>query len=311
MRTVIIATLGMALAACGDAQSVESTQKTSPFGPDDRLGAMNHLSPAKTADAAKLITTGKTYSLGMVTGRDTPAYGPRAYDVVVLQLSDGMGVPIGSNKASGNDDIVRTYVGIGSQIDGLGHMGTDHVYYNGVPASDFVTTAGLTQFGTHNLPPVATRGILLDMTQQFGDPVPDGTAFNKAEIDAAAEAVDVTIEQGDIVLFHTGKMKATEGDPNLAPTAPGLGKEGAAYLASLGVVAIGADTWALEVIPFENETELFPVHPILLAENGVYILENMVTDELAADGIAEFFFSLGVPKLEGTVQAIINPVGIR
>ncbi|MEE2878910.1 MAG: cyclase family protein, partial [Pseudomonadota bacterium] len=39
--------------------------------------------------------------------------------------------------------------------------------------------------------------------------------------------------------------------------------------------------------------------------------ENMVTDELAEDGVTEFFFSLGVPRLEGTVQAIINPVAVR
>ena len=77
------------------------------------------------------------------------------------------------------------------------------------------------------------------------------------------------------------------------------------------MVAVGADTWALEAIPFETEGELFPVHPTLLADNGVYILENMVTEELAADGVTEFFFTLGVPRLEGTVQAIINPVAIR
>ena len=248
----------------------------------------------------------------MVTGRDTPAYGPRSYDVVILQLSDGMGEPIGTNRATGNDDIVRTYVGIGSQIDGLGHMGADHTYYNGVKASDFVATDGLTQFGTHDLPPIATRGILLDMTAHFGaDPVPDGTAFNRAEIDAAAQAAGVTIEAGDVVIFHTGKMEAVEGETELAATQPGLGKEGARYLASLGVVAVGADTFALEAIPFEQEGELFPVHPILLAENGVYILENMVTKDLAEDGPGAFFFTLGVPKLEGTVQAIINPVAIR
>lgn len=318
MRFAAIAAAALLAGCASIAQEPAPSASDAPatnaaaFGTDDRLGAMNHLTPEKTAAAAKLVTTGKTYSLGMVTGRDTPAYGPRSYDVTILQLSDGMGLPIGTNKATGNDDIVRTYVGIGSQIDGLGHMGADHEYYNGVMASDFVTTSGLTQFGTHALPPVATRGVLLDMTKHFGaDPVPDGTPFNTAEITAAADAAGVTLEAGDIVLFHTGKMKASEGSAELSPTAPGLGVDGARYLASLGVVAVGADTWALEAVPFETEGELFPVHPTLLADNGVYILENMVTDELAADGVTEFFFTLGVPKLEGTVQAIINPVAIR
>jgi kynurenine formamidase len=283
----------------------------SKYGADDRLGAANNLSAAKTASAAKLVTSGKTYSLGMITGRDTPAYGPREYDVTVLQLSDGAGVPLGANKATGNDDIVDVWVGIGSQIDGLGHMGIDHRYYNGVPVADFVTTEGLTQFGTHLIPPMATRGILLDMTKTFGNPVPAGTAFNAAEIDAAARRAGVTLEKGDVVLFHTGMMKATEGVKELSPVEPGLGVGGAQYLADIGVVAVGADTWAVEVIPFEDETRPFDVHLTLLTKNGVYILENMVTDELAADGVTEFFFTLGAPRLEGTVQAIINPVGIR
>lgn len=303
--------IGLACGANADEKPAEAAIQTqTQWGKDDRLGAMNHLTPEKTARAAKLIQTGKTYGLGMITGRDSPAYPPREYDVLILQLSDGSGIPLGENKATGNDDVINTFVGIGSQIDGLGHMGIDHHYYNDVHVRDFVTTAGLTQFGIQDLPPIATRGVLLDMTKQFGNPVPDGTPFNKAEIDKALETAKVSLEAGDIVLFHTGKMKASEGE-GFAPGTPGLGVEGAQYLADAGVVAIGADTWALEVVPFENESRPFDVHLTLLAQNGVYILENMVTDELAADGATEFFLSIGVPRLEGTVQGIINPVAIR
>ncbi len=284
----------------------------SKFGPDDRLGAMNFLTPEKTAAAAKLVTTGKTYALGMVTGRATPAYPPRKYDVIILQLDDGTGTPVGLNDATANDDMVETFNGIGSQIDGLGHFGKNHYYYNGVHASEFVATDGLKQFSIHTLPPVATRGILLDMTKAHdGVRVPDGTALNRAEIDAAMKRAGVTVEQGDIVLLHTGNMTATAGDAALAQSVPGLGVEGAQYLAELGVVAVGTDTWALEVIPFENDGSFFEVHQTLLTKNGVYLLENMVTAELAADGVTEFFFTLGAPRLEGTVQGIINPVAIR
>ena len=205
-RSLLVTCLMIGACAAGVAQETETAAVPtdgettawfpSRYGADDRLGAMNNLSPEKTAQAASLITTGKTYSLGMVTGRATPAYGPREYDVTVLQLSDGSGTPLGANKATGNDDIVDVWVGIGTQIDGLGHMGIDHRYYNGVPVADFVTVSGLTQFGTHSLPPIATRGVLLDMTQAFGDPVAPGTAFNKAEINAAAEAAGITIEKG-------------------------------------------------------------------------------------------------------------------
>jgi kynurenine formamidase len=91
---------------------------------------------------------------------------------------------------------------------------------------------------------------------------------------------------------------------------PGVGVEGAKYLVSKGVVAVGSDTWAVEVLPFESK-DVFPVHQIFLPMSGTYILENMNTDQLAADKGYEFLFVLGVPKITGSVQAIINPVAIR
>ncbi len=284
----------------------------SPHGPDDRLGALNYVRPEKTARAAKLVTEGISYSLGAPVGPETPAYGPRSYSVTVLQLSDGTGTPIGANQATGNDDLIHTWLGIGSQLDGLGHMGTEHTYYNGVKASDFVATDGLKQFSIHTLPPIATRGVLLDMTKVYdSNPVPDGTAFNKDAIKAAAKAADITLEAGDIVLFHTGKMAALAETQDFSPTAPGLGLEGARYLAELGIAAIGTDTWAVEAIPFESPEHVFPVHPVLLAEYGVYILENMVTEPLARDDVTEFFFVLGMPRLKGTVQAMVNPIALK
>jgi len=285
----------------------------SRYGADDTLGAVNLLTPDHVKRAARLVKTGKTYSLGVVTGPTTPAYGPRKFNLTVMQLSDGMGTPLGSNRATGNDDLLYTFVGIGSQIDGLGHMGIDHVYYNGTPASAFVTTAGLTRFGTESIPPIVARGVLLDMTKRFGKPMLDaGTVFNRSEIETTARAQGIEIREGDVVLFHTGWLSLVgKDDARFMAGEPGLGVEGAKFLASRGVVAIGADTWGLEVLPSENPTEVFPVHPELLARNGVYILENMDTRALARDRAYEFLFVLGQPKFQGSVQAVINPIAIR
>ncbi|MDZ7669254.1 MAG: cyclase family protein [Gammaproteobacteria bacterium] len=285
----------------------------SRYGADDTLGAINNLSPAKVLEAARLVTTGKTYALGVITGRDTPAYPPREYSMTVLQLDDGTGTPLGSNRATGNDDLMLLWMGIGSQIDGLGHMGIEHRYYNGNHASDFVTPRGLTRLGIEKLPPIVSRGVLLDMARHMGkDILAAGTAFNRAEIEAAARAQNVTIGKGDVVLFHTGWLNVAESDPErFMAGQPGIGVDGARYLAGLGVVAVGADSWALEVLPGEDPEQAFPVHPELLAKNGVYILENMDTRELAADGVSEFLFVLGQPRFEGAVQAVINPIAIR
>jgi kynurenine formamidase len=286
---------------------------TSKYGADDTLGAINNLSPEKVLQATRLVKHGKTYRLGVTTGPTSPAYPPRSYSMTVLQLDDGTGTPLGSNKATGNDDLMNLWMGIGSQIDGLGHMGENHVYYNATHAREFVTPTGLTRFSIHDLPPIVTRGILLDMTKLLGkNPLPEGTAINQSEIERAAKAANVQIESGDVVLLHTGWLDIMDTDPDrFMAGQPGLGLSGARYLAQLGVVAVGADNWALEVIPAEKDSETFPVHPELLAKNGVYILENMDSRELARDSVTEFLFVLGQPRFEGAVQAVINPVAIH
>jgi hypothetical protein len=310
--SLLTLTLAAALAFAAAALAEESWYP-SRYGADDRVGAANNLSAEGTKRAAQLVRTGKTYSLGMTTGPDSLAYPPRKFGIVVTQSNDGTGSSSGANLATGNDDILMTYMGIGSQLDGLGHLGIDHRYYNGLEAQKFVAPGGLLELGTDTVPPIATRGVLLDMAALRGvDTVPAGTAYNRAEIEAALKRQGIAaIGKGDVVLLHSGWQRKAGSEEYLKLVHPGLGVEGAKYLASLGVVAVGADTIALEVIPSEDASKAFEVHQTLLAKNGVYILENMVTAALAADRAYEFLFVLGQPKFKGAVQAVINPIAIR
>lgn len=286
----------------------------SPYGAEDAKGAVGTLGPQDARRAAKLVKTGKVYQLGGVTGRETPAYGHRSYDLILYpSAGDGTGAPIGANRATYHDDYLATWLGIGTQIDGFGHFGIGHRYYNGKTAQEIFSPKGAKLFGTQGIPPIVTRGVLLDMAAHFGkDVLEAGTAFNAKEIEAAARAQGVTISKGDVVLFHTGWQKLAKEEPErFLAGQPGLGEDGARYLVKKGVVAVGADTWALEVLPGEDKNKAFPVHGILLAKSGVHILENIQTAELAADKAREFMFVLGVPRFEGAVQMVINPVAIR
>jgi kynurenine formamidase len=307
--------LAVALAAVtlsGSAYAQEDWCK-SKWGPNDELGAANLLTPQLAAEAAKLVKTGKTYALGFETNAGTAAYAPRTWSLTVVQPGQAGGVSLGGTKTTYNDDIYMGWVGTGSQIDGLGHIGIDNVYYNCNKNSDFVQANGLKKLGIEKLPPMVTRGVMLDMTAYYGVPmVKEGTAFNRKEIEEQAKRQGIEIRKGDVVLFHTG-WQELEGKDNKRFLAgePGLGKDGALYLASKEVIAIGADQWALEVIPFEPNVGVFEVHQILLARNGIYILENMNTAPLAKDKAYEFMFVLGQSRITGGVQAIVNPVAIR
>ena len=108
--------LTLALSSLTTPVFAEDNWYPSKYGADDTLGAMNELSEKKTKLAAQLVKTGKTYALGVETGPTSPAYPPRSYSMTILQLDDGMGTPLGSNKATGNDDLMHIWMGIGLSL---------------------------------------------------------------------------------------------------------------------------------------------------------------------------------------------------
>ena len=318
MRMNSAATLAAACVIVLAFTSSQAQQKpcstASKFGPDDQIGNLHYVTAAKTLAASKLITHGKAYRLGIETNKDTPSFPPRTFSITIVQPGQSAGVTLGPTKSTYNDDIITGWAGVGSQLDGLGHVGVDNVYFNCNKASDFVMTDGLKKLGVENVPAIATRGVLLDMAGYFNtDIVKEGTAFNRAEIEGAMKRQGIkSIEKGDVVLFHTGWLKLIGKDnKRFGSAAPGLGRDGAKYLASLEVAMVGSDTWSMEVIPFEKDAGQFEVHQILIPLNGIHVLENINTEEMVKDQAWEFLFTLGPTRITGGVQAIINPIAIR
>ena len=289
-------------------------QTASKFGPTDQIGNLNYVTPAKTLAATKLVTQGKSYRLGIETNKNTPAYPPRTFAVTIVQPGQNAGATIGPTKTTYNDDLINGWAGVGSQLDGLGHIGIDNLYYNCNKGVEFAMTDGLKKLGVEHVPAVATRGVLLDMAAYFNtDIVKEGTPFNRAEIEGAMKRQGIkSIEQGDVVLFYTGWLKLLGKDnQRFGSVAPGLGRDGARYLASKGVAIVGSDTWSFEVVPFEKDAGIFEVHQILIPLNGIHILENINTEEMVRDQAWEFLFTLGPARITGGVQAIVNPIAIK
>ena len=286
----------------------------SKFGPDDQIGNVNYITAAKTLAATKLVTKGKAYRLAIETNKDTPAYPPRTWAVTIVQPGQNAGASLGPTKTTYNDDQINGWSGIGTQIDGLGHIGIDNLYYNCNKSGDFAATDGLKKLGIEHVPAIATRGVLLDMAGYFNtDIVKEGTAFTRADIEGAMKREGIkSIEKGDVVLFYTGWLKLLGKDnKRFGSVAPGLGRDGAKYLASLEVAMIGDDTWSFEAVPFEKDAGVFEVHQILIPLNGIHILENINTEEMVKDQAWEFLFTLGPARITGGVQAIINPIAIK
>ncbi|CAN8067394.1 unnamed protein product [Agarophyton chilense] len=288
----------------------------SPWGPQDEIGAANRITPHSVLAASKLVTIGKTYNLGIVTDADTPSFPPRTLSITLLRPNQFDTRGVGANGFSFNDDIVSGWLGVGSQIDGLGHVGIRGVHYNGFNVSSFLTPVGLTKLGLEKLPPLVTRGVLLDMAAFYNQSiVPEGTAYTRRHIIVAARQQRVQIRPGDTVLFHSGWLGLLDGpqqnQSRFISFEPGLAVSGAEYLAEIGVVAVGADTWGLEAVPFESGECVFPVHQILMSQHGIFILENMDVREMVSDKVREFMFVLGPTRLRGTAQMMVNPTAIH
>ncbi len=195
----------------------------------------------------------------------------------------------------------------------MGHLGESGVYYNCNKAVDFVHIGGLKKLGIDKIPPLVGRGVLIDMAEYFGvEAMAGGQVITPEDIETAASEQGVEFREGDVVLFHTGWTDAKlESDPMAwVSSEPGLNNAAMAYMASLNPMAVGADTWAVDVFPPPEGDKAFYGHVHLLKENGIYILETMNTGRLAREGVHEFLFVLGQARVKGAVQMIVNPVAI-
>ena len=188
------------------------------------------------------------------------------------------------------------------------------MFYNCNDGKEFAQITGLTKLGIEKIPPLVARGVVIDIAGYLGvEYLNKGVTFSLEQLKQAALSQNVIIEKGDVVLLHTGWTDAKfESDAaEWGSGAPGITPEIATYLASKDVIAVGADTWSLDVVPPMVAEEPYPGHGILLQENGIYILETMNTGPLVKDKVSEFLFVLGQAKVRGAVQMIINPVAIR
>ncbi|WP_169545049.1 cyclase family protein [Sneathiella aquimaris] len=311
LKAIAPATVGLSMLTGGLAAAADCT--ASKWGKEDQIGSANLVTPERVLEATKLIKQGKTQPLGIVIDSQTPAFPPRGLSLQVVQPNQQGGQRLFAYEGSYNDDLMQLWLGIGSQLDGLGHLGQNGMYYNCNEEKDFAAITGLKKLGTHNMPPMVGRGIVLDMAQHFGMPfLPAGKFFTAADIQAAAKSQGVKISEGDVVLFHTGWTDAKfSSDPTAwASAEPGISEDAAEWLAAQNVMAVGADTWGVDVVPPQKEGRPFWGHVVLLKENGIYLLETMNTGPLVKDGVTEFMFVLGQPRVRGTVQMIINPVAL-
>jgi kynurenine formamidase len=300
----------IAAAASGGALGQAEQRLLSPWGPADQRGAANRITPEKVLEAKSLMTRGTVYQLGRMYEADMPLFGTRHFSLRIPQTFG----PLGSNLTTYHDEVVSAEIGqVGTQFDGLGHIGVGDGFYNGNDRGELARPEGLTKLGVENVGPLVTRGVLVDVAAFKGVARLDGGyEITPADLRGTLERQRMEIRSGDVVIVHTGWGSLWNVDnAAFGANAPGVGLEAARYLVEREVVIVGSDTWATEVVPNPNADLAFPVHQLLIPRNGIYIFENLLTEELARDRVYEFAFFFAPLKLKGATGSPANPLAIR
>ena len=252
------------------------------WGPQDERGSLNFIGPDEVRRATALVRTGEVLRLAQLLSSKTPVPGHRC-GLQHFMGRDGGDYASGAGRPGGfqfAEDSVVMPLHIGTHVDALCHAWYDDKLYNGYLGDTIRSTTGANRLGVEKMPPIVTRGVLLDMVRLKGRVLADGESITPADMDAAAAQAGVQPGRGDAVLLRTGWLESQKGVKNVSfNEEPGIDVDAAMWLVERDVAIVGADNFAIEVLPFPNG-KVFPVHQRLIRDYGMPLLEGMMLDQI-------------------------------
>jgi kynurenine formamidase len=275
----------------------------SAFGAEDELGMLNHVDERKRREALSLVREGRLYDLGRVLDEDVPVFSGRYFRQTLVTTAhhanqDG---GLGENRVNWVIENVSGTSQLGTHLDALSHLQIGDRGYNGWSVAELADSSGVKRLGVETVPQIVTRGWLVDASAETTHP---GDVIGPDHVEGIEPA------PGDAVLFHTG-WGANWSDPDAYLAGePGPGLALAAWLVDHGVALTGCDTWSYGPVPAEDPDRPFEVPQTLNVRHGVFIVENIDTAGLAADGVREFALILTHPKLRGATGAWTSPIAL-
>jgi kynurenine formamidase len=275
----------------------------SPFGADDQLGMLNHVDEAKRVEALRLVRAGRIYDLGHVLDEAIPTFPGRFFRQTLVTTAhhanhDG---GLGANDVNWVTEQVAATMQLGTHLDALSHLQIGERGYNGWSVGEIAGTAGVTRLGVETVPQIVTRGWLIDVSDRRP---------NCGDVIGVEDLGGIEPSAGDAVLFHTGWSERWSDPDAYIAGEPGPGYAVAEWLVERGVALTGCDTWSYGPVPAEDPDRPVEVPQILNARHGVFVVENLDTAQLAADGVREFALILTHPKLRGATGSWTSPIAL-
>jgi len=309
----VIAALGLSTAAAQGPSwrpPSESQRCPSKWGAGDERGAANHMKPDSVLKAVKLVRTGEVVELGHVLSPTMPMSATRQFNIHTKRTF----MNPQSNRRGSNEEVLLSEIGqVGTQFDGFAHQTIEDKVYNCYKLDEISTRTGFTKVGIEKVGSLITRGVLIDVAGLKGvDMLGDTYEITVADLEGALQRQNQKLQPGDAVVIHTGWGKLWGKDnARYMRSGPGIGVQAAEWLAKQDPMLVGADNVPVEVNPNPDKEVSLPVHQIMLVVNGIYLLENLKLDELAAKRVHEFAFVMQPLKLQGFTGSTVAPIAIR
>ena len=279
------------------------------WGEDDQLGALNLQSPESVLRALQLVRQGKIYNLAVPLeqgGPQAPAFNKTWQTTYITTSADPDAVQF-------VDDVVIMESHSGTHLDALGHVWTDGVLWNGVSDDSAAHGRTLDWGGIDNVSAIFSRGVMLDIAKFKGvEHLGLGEVLTADDMQACADAQGVEIQSGDVLLVRTGWRSVFDSDYELWQRGgPGPDISCAAWLQEKDVMAVGADNVSVEAnvrgVPSPTSMRL---HIAALRDLGIYLIELMDLDELAADEVYEFLFIAAPLRLTKATGSPMTPIAV-
>lgn len=274
----------------------------------------------KAADVARFISqmkSARVIELNFIWDRNSPLLGLNPPFTIGLQTSHKQTKGIIPGGIAFAADMMFFSGQHGSpNIDALGHISDNQKLFGGADAASSEGATGLLTLGIESYPKerFINRAVLLDVARfKNVDALAPGQEITAEDLEATAKAEGVEIQAGDSVLIRTGFGRFFEADrARYSGFRPGPGEGAARWLASKKIFLTGDDQMSYEVVP--EKGSIFPCHRILIADNGIYIVENLNLEELAKalaeQKIYQFVLVLNPPRIRGATGAAANAFAI-
>jgi kynurenine formamidase len=294
------------------------------FGALDQRGTFNLLTPERIATAARLVRSGKRFSLALPIGQPTPG-GYRAEPLHLYRFAAGdvvLGDGRGGQRYPVSDDYIVMALQASTQLDGFAHVGEDATLYNGYWAGLVTAAGGAKRLGIHHLAAgIVGRAVLLDVARVLGvDHLAPGFAIGPDELDRACEAHGVTVGAGDVLLVRTGHLgwqRSRAADDPAARTHDhaGISTRAIPWLHDRDVAMVACDNAACSVVPPEPGDAFLTWHVAALRDLGLLVGELFDLDELAddcaEDGVYDAMFVAAPMPVVGGAGSPLNPIVIK